>query len=91
MNGEIIGVASVDVRPHVGTDEEPLVKEYAGIFGIGIGGGAFRVEMVEPYVTDLTAVSPAYQGIDEAMRHAGHTAEMDMIVGFDSLYGLVCC
>ena len=46
--------------------------------------------MVEMKVLHIAGVGPAAERLDKGVRHAGHAAQMDVTVGFDMAYRLVC-
>ena len=90
MDWKIVGVSGIDISPDVGPHEESLLEEYSGILRIGIRCGSFCVEMVEMKVFHLTGIGPSDQSIDEDVRHARHTSQMNMITGSYSPYRLIC-
>ena len=47
------------------------------------------MEMMEMEVLYFTRVRPPAEGFDENVRHAGDTAQMDMVAAFYALHGLV--
>ena len=83
VHGQVVGVAGVHVGAHVRSDEEALLEEDAFVARLAVRGGAFRVEMVEVQIAHVPGVRPAAEGLDEAVRHAGDTAQMDMTMGGD--------
>ena len=83
VDRQIVGVAGVDIRADIGSDEEALLEKDPLVARLAVGSGAFRMEMVELQSADIPRIRPAAQGLDEAVGHAGDAAQVDMAVGRD--------
>ena len=80
MHGQVVRIAGIYVSPHVGAHKEALVEEYALVLRLAVWSRALSVEVVEVKVLDVSRVRPAAKRPDEAMRHAGYAAEVNMTV-----------
>ena len=89
MHREIVGIAGVHVLPHVRTDEEALLEEYAFVGGVAVWRRALGVEMVEMEAGHVPGVSPAAERLYKAMGHAGYTAQMHVRIGRNVADGLI--
>ena len=89
MHGEIVGVAPVDILPDVRAHEEALLEEDSFVGGVAVGSRSFGMEMMEMQVGHIPCVGAAAECADQAMRHAGDAAEVDMAVRRNVAHGLV--
>ncbi len=80
VNGQVVGIAGIHICAHVRAQEEALVEENAVILRLGVGRRAFRVEVVETDIFNLSGVCPAAESLDEDMGHAGNTAQVNVVV-----------
>ena len=89
MNRKIVGIASVDIGPHVWPDKKALVEEYSLITGFAVWSGTFSMEMVEMKVGDITGIGTTAKSLYQAVGNTGNTAKMDMAVGRDMAHSLI--
>ena len=80
MDGQVVGIAGIDVCAHVRTQEEALVEEDAVILRLGIGRRALRMEVVEADIFNFSGICPAAEGLDEDVGNAGYAAQVDVVV-----------
>ena len=91
MHREIVGIAGIDIGPDIRPQEEALVEEDSLVGRVGIGCRSLSMEMMEMEIPHLSGISPAAQCLDQHVRNAGHTAEMNVVPCTDSHYCFVGC
>ncbi len=80
MDGQVVGIAGIDVCPHVRTQEEALVEEDAVILWFGVGRRTLRMEVVETDIFQFSGVCPAAERLDEDVGNAGYAAQVNVVV-----------
>ena len=80
MHRQVICVTGIHIRPHICTDEEALIEKNALVAFLTVWRRTFGVEVMEMEVADISGIGPATKGLNQAVRDAGHAAEMDVAV-----------
>ena len=88
-DGNVVGVARLRHLTHVPADEKRVELENPFELGSGIGSRALGVQMVYVNVLQLAVAAPLAHGLDQALRSAGHAAQMDVVMAFDCPDGLL--
>ena len=85
---DIVGISRLYRLAYVGSDEESLMEEDTVKFRVGIRCRTFCVKMMDTNVLQLSSFTSCAKCIDEYFRCTCDAAEMNVVSGFDHLYGL---
>ena len=88
-DGNVVGIARLRHLAHVPADEERVELENPLELGRGIGGRTLGMQVVYVNVLQLAVAAPLAHGLDQALRSAGHAAQMDVVMAFDRPDGLL--
>ena len=86
----IDGVLTIEIaqrKPVMRFNTDELENPFE--LGSGIGSRALGVQMVYVNVLQLAVAAPLAHGLDQALRSAGHAAQMDVVMAFDCPDGLL--
>ena len=83
---DVVGVARLGHLADVAAYEKRVELENAFELRSRVGSGPFGVQMVHVHVFEFFVASAVAHGVDQALRRAGHAAQVNVIAGFDHFH-----